>query len=299
MKTIMSNNFAIKTAQDRLNKFAISLTGARPGDVLTGTSKATQGAIIRIHDAGVPPQKDRMDSIRHFPHLWSEFIHKLGAIPFFRDMTGLERNQGIVENEAENERSIGSEGSRIELVQPGKSNFVTEISEGDLEMLMCGNPRSEDGFWCCDEIETVFPRRPGSNATRHTLILIRPFWKVTVDFRVAKSFPGLVLSLETNTTATGVEVGESEEIYIIKGVAESVGKSAEKKSRSTAGNAVTDGGWERKATRDVGVLVSTSQINFKDMDELVNDIRETDMEAFRRATRGFTASVVNLQYILV
>jgi len=36
-------------AEERLGRLSVAMTGARPGDVLIGTSKATLGAVIRIH----------------------------------------------------------------------------------------------------------------------------------------------------------------------------------------------------------------------------------------------------------
>lgn len=138
-----------------LNHLSVALTGARDGDVLVGTSKGSKGAVLRIHGCDVPPQKSHLDALRFYPDLWDKFLVKLGSIPFFTDMETATRDIWLDINEADNENSIGSEGARLELIQPGASLFVEKMTDEDLDQLIQGNPESEDRYWTYEEIENV------------------------------------------------------------------------------------------------------------------------------------------------
>jgi hypothetical protein len=52
-----------KKVEGQLNSFSVNLTGARSGDVLAGSSKGSKGAVMRIHDGNVPPQKSTLDGL--------------------------------------------------------------------------------------------------------------------------------------------------------------------------------------------------------------------------------------------
>jgi hypothetical protein len=125
----------------RLARMSVAVTGARSEDILVGASKATTGAIIHIFGKDVPPEQSHLDSIRFYPELWSAFLVKLGGLPFFSSMAISTREMWLDINCVKNDNSIGGEGSRIELVQPGASDFATRID--DLDRLMRGNEDRE------------------------------------------------------------------------------------------------------------------------------------------------------------
>ena len=70
-------------AEKLLSAFKVNLTGARSGDVLSGTSALNRGAIIRLHDGDVYPEQKKLDLIRKYPALWNRFVTRLGGGPYF------------------------------------------------------------------------------------------------------------------------------------------------------------------------------------------------------------------------
>jgi hypothetical protein len=269
-----------KKGEDRFAKMSIALTGARAGDILVGASKATTGAVIHIFGEDVPPEQSHLDSIRFYTDLWDRFLIKLGAIPFFSRMEISTREMWLDINCVKNENSIGGEGSRIELVQPGASDFATRIEEHDLDRLMKGNENEADGYWSHSEIENMIPRKTGSNARRHTLILIRSFWKLSTDYECARIFVGLTLCPIDASICVGMNEREGFEIFVLGGVTKNF---QEKLSRGQKK-------WDRKDTQKIGIMVKSSRARFEDIDILVNDILETDMQMIRHAYRGFTCA---------
>ncbi len=250
-------------AEARLQSMSIAMTGARPGDVLIGTSGATMGAMIRIHGTSVSPEESRLDSIRYYPDLWKQLLIKMGSIHLFADLSIEARNTWLTLNEARNEHSIGQEGARIELVQPGNSQFSTRISSANLDLLMSGNPNSEDGFWSHTEIEDMVPGKPGSNAQRHTLILIRSFWRISTDYSVVDVYNGLVLCPSGVRYKSKAEEGH--EIFVLAGV------SADVEKRMGRGKTFK---WERSSTREIGVMVRKSVIGFNEFEKEVNEYKQ-------------------------
>jgi hypothetical protein len=177
---------------------------------------------------------------------------KLGGIPFFRGMNARARGEWVQKHAVPNEDSIGTRGERLELLQPGESDFSSRIAEEDLELLMSGNPNSQDGFWTAAEIERMVPRKPGSNAQRHTLILIRCFWAISTDYELVKSFDGPMV----NVTNGSYTVPEDAQIYVLPGLAKEVQLRSKK--------------WERKTTHKIGVAVPKERIDAEQMKEIAS-----------------------------
>jgi superfamily II DNA or RNA helicase len=248
-----------KEAEERFGRMSVAVTGARAGDIIIGASKGTNGAVLKLHTKDVPPEKNRLDSIRAYPELWERFLIKLGSVPYFSKMTPLSREVWLAMNEASNEKSIGGEGSRIELVQPGTSNFAEVLSEEDLDLLMQGNPESDDGYWSYTDIENMFPRKPGSKATRHTLVLIRSFWKIAVDYEIATSFEGITVNIQKGKVYGSVKAADTQEIFVIPGITKEVTKVKTKWARP-----VGLGGVQK-----VGLLVSKNRLQIDKIPELV------------------------------
>ena len=98
-------------------------------------------------------------------------------------------------------------------MQPGVGDFSTKLKEKDLNMLINGNPYSEDGYWSYKEIENMIPGKPGSQARRHTLILIRSFWKITTDYKVVQSFEESTIDVEAGVLLVRGKLSPSKEIF--------------------------------------------------------------------------------------
>jgi hypothetical protein len=206
-----------KTSADHIERFSVSLTGARVGDILNGCSDGTtKGAVLKIHSEDVPLQARQVDSIKQYPDLWTLYINKLGSIPFFSKMSELEREIWIEHNVQSNESSIGEEGSRIEVVQIGK--LSAKIPEDDVEKMMQPNEDSEDGFWSFKEIENFVPKTNTSAARRHTLILIRSFWKIAISYEIASETEDLVIHLENGSVYKGYKSSQREDIYLLDSI---------------------------------------------------------------------------------
>lgn len=267
-----------KKVEGNVNNMTVALTGARPGDIISGSSKGTKGAVMRIHDVSIPPQRRTLDGVRFYPDLWVKFLLKLSSVPFFSEMTTIEKEIWLDINEADNENSIGQEGSRLELIQPGTSDFATKITEEDLDLLIQGNPHSEDGYWNYEEIQNMIPRKPGSKALRHTLILIRSFWKIAIDYEVTDSFKDLVVNVEKGTLIKDAEATPKQEIFVLGSITKAVKKICDKWVRPTG----------KTGVQNVGFLVSKRRVNFSEIDRIINEIIPGDIEPVRYAMREFT-----------
>ena len=211
-----------KKVETQSSKMSVALTGARAGDVLSGASKGSKGAIIKIHDHDVPPMRRALDAVRAYPDLWHQFLNRLGAIPYFADMSHSQREIWLLINEAGNENSIGQEGSRIEVLQPGIGDLSTKLSDEELNLLINGNPYSEDGYWSYKEIENMLPGKPGSQARRHTLILIRSFWKITTDYKVVQELDKPTIVVDKGVLVPTGENRPRTEIFVLSSITKEV-----------------------------------------------------------------------------
>eukprot|EP00930_Biecheleria_cincta_P007002 TRINITY_DN10813_c0_g1_i1.p1 TRINITY_DN10813_c0_g1~~TRINITY_DN10813_c0_g1_i1.p1 ORF type:complete len:1825 (-),score=219.70 TRINITY_DN10813_c0_g1_i1:7-5481(-) len=116
-----------------IERFAIDITGCRSGEILIGSSKATEGGQLRVLgavEAGVgeasmsskagdvantsslliPPDKNKLEKIRQFPDLWGKFLKKLEILPIYRNLAASGKANAVEEFlkslEDEGERSI-------------------------------------------------------------------------------------------------------------------------------------------------------------------------------------------------
>ena len=256
-------------AEGLVNGLSVAMTGARPGDIIVGASKATKGAAMRIHSDSVPPQKRQLDTVRFYPDLWNRFIVKLAAVPFFASMRPVSREIWLQLNEADDENSIGQDGARLELLQPGAADLVTRLTETDLNLLMQENQNSEDGWWSYKEIENMIPRKAGSNARRHTLILLRSFWKLATDYKITKKCDDVCVKLSSGITSAGCQAGKDQEIFVLGSIASALHKSK--------------GKWVRPvgSVQSVGIVAPLERLRLKSLD--------VD-PAFERACSNFTGA---------
>ena len=180
-----------------LTRFPVAVTGAPANSVLRACSPGIQGAAIRIHGGRIPVETSRLDAIRSYPDLWNAFLLKIGSLPDYSGLTRMQRQIRLEFQEVSNEKSIGhDDGCRIEFLEPGHGDIFDKLTSEQIDTLMQGNPSSEDGFWSYTEIEEMFPRKPGSGAARHTLVLIRSFWSICTDYSQVDSYSGNVVDID-------------------------------------------------------------------------------------------------------
>ncbi len=272
-----------KHAEDTLSAFSTALTGARVGDIIVGKSNASRGAIMRIHDRPVYPQTKSVARVASYPDLWAHYMVKLGGVPFFAGMTVEEREHWITINQDPSDISIGEAGERVELLQPGTSDFVNKLAEEDLELLLNGNPDDKDGFWTSEEIEAMFPAKPGSKARKHTLIMFRGMWRLATDHKVVKDFDKMTIDVDQGIAMDGSET--SEIIYVLDDLTKKYVQKAAKWVRPAG----------KKAVQEVGFMVSkdTEAITDKMLDGLIAEFGEwskADIKVVRYAMRKFTGA---------
>jgi superfamily II DNA or RNA helicase len=177
----------------------VAVTGARSGETIRGTHNVSKDAVIKIKEGIIPPSKRSLDTIRAFPTVWSMFIDKLGSVSFFAELTRNEREEWLAKNEKDGDFDL-SEGSEVwvDIVDIGKSTFLT--IDGEITTtLLAGNEDRDDRAWTLSHIRSLFPRKPGSNARRHTLIFLIYFWKVADDMKKVGSFEGLSFGMSPSS----------------------------------------------------------------------------------------------------
>jgi len=263
-----------KHAENTLKAFSIALTGARVGDILVGGSQTSRGAIIKIHDRQVYPQTKSISRLVSYPDLWAEYMVKLGGVPFFADMTTEEREHWITINQDPSDISIGEAGERIELIQPGSSDFVNKLDESQLELLLSGD------LWTAEEIEAMFPAKPGSKARKHTLIMFRGMWRLATDHTVTQDFDGLSIDVKAGVLMDSAET--SELIYVLDDLTKKYVKKGTKWVRPIG----------KRAVQKIGFIVS-KETQTTAIDDLISEFGDwpsDDIKAVRYAMHRFTGA---------
>ena len=277
-KTLKKKN--IKEVEANISRMSVALTGARTGDILTGCSKGTTGSVMKIHKVIVPPHKRKLDEIRAYPDLWKKFLIKLGSIPFFSEMDIYIRDFWLEYYQADDENSIGAEGSRLEVMQPGNNNsdFVTKLTEKQLETLITGNPNSEDGFWDYIQIQNMIPRkREGKN--RHTLVLIRSFWKLDTTYSIVNSFKGNTINVLEGTVSEN-HSQTKDEIFVFDNITKNLEKIKNKWVRPAGG----------KSVQKVGLLVSKNRMLREKVTTLSKNVIDKERKKISYYLRNFTGA---------
>ena len=175
-----------------LNKFCVQITGARSGDVIVGASQGTSGAVMRIMQGNIYPEKGKLDLLRQHPDLWHRFRLRLKGLPFFSSMSNDEIDDwlSLHEDSYHNELIVGDVETQVllQVLQPGK--LTEKIKSTDIDLLVMGNPSQEDGWWTGKEIENMIPSVPGSKARKHTLAMCRFSWKLSHDYELLEEYEG-------------------------------------------------------------------------------------------------------------
>lgn len=155
----------------------IGVTGAPAGSILVGTSPLTKGSIIRILHEELPIKK-QTDKLKVNNQVKASWLAKMDP------RNRVKHLKSIAEN---NDYSIGhGKGKSIEIVQLGP--VISEKIDVN---------NAIGRTFTTKEFEDMFPRAAGSKARRHTLVLIKEFWKVSENFELANSFGGPVIDIIT------------------------------------------------------------------------------------------------------
>ncbi len=235
------------SANTILNRFSVTLTGARRGDILTGVRPRSKDAVIKILTGNISPRKPILDILRSSPLLWRQYLLKLATVKFFSCMTVYEREQWLLENEKESQAMCEGENETFILLEPGASDFGNVLTTEDLNRLMYPPGGGVTAF----DVYKVFPRKPGSRAPRQTLIMYKAFWRIAVNYEVRSKFKGVVIDVEKGLLFKGLKVtngnGDSKEIVVLRDITAKVEQRGGRWIRAS----IDDGG-----TQDIGMLVS-------------------------------------------
>ena len=184
-----------------ISYFTVIITGARPGEILIGTSKTSHDAVFRLTKGIIPPSQESLDEIREYPDLWKMFINKLGSIEFFANLSISQREEWLKNHQVKGDIDISEfENTEGEFLQLGDSTLLT-LDENQIDEILTHTlPIST--------IRNMFKGKPGSEGLkgRHTLIFYRQFWKVSVIFREVKQYSGLILDVENGILINDYDV---------------------------------------------------------------------------------------------
>ena len=273
---------SLDKAEGELFRMSVGSTGARKGDILIGSHKGTKGALMQIHN-DIPPSTGALNRMRPYPDIWAKFLLKLGSVQLFTNMSIDERELWLDINE--NNNDFFEEEDRLQLLQPGVGDakkkqgsiFVAYLPSHELDLIMSGNPDSEDGFWSQSEIDKIVIEYTGKTST---LAVLKTFWKVSTTYKVVNTFEGPLLNIKKGSVHNGGEADSKNEIIVVGGITKKVKKSGRGKTVR----------WDKTESQDIGLLVSKERCNLQDSIKIAKSLVDIDMEEFKEATRGYTAA---------
>lgn len=182
-------------AEDLVKLFNLHVTGARIEDVLIGTKPVTKGSIIKIHGGDVYPTKSKINTIKNDKTCFSNYKIKLGSLGYD------ENSADKLINSAEYDSYIKS---RVEFISIG--SIGEKIGSENAIKLMQPNPDSDDGYWSLKEVEDMFPKKAGSKAEHHTLVLNKDFWQINCVYEIVDKYDGNIID---------VSLSSENEIYVV------------------------------------------------------------------------------------
>jgi hypothetical protein len=183
------------SAEDLVKLFNLHVTGAKMEDVLIGTLPVTKGSVIKIHGNDIYPSKNKINIIKNNNNYFQEYKIKLKSLGYNED--DIEK----LINSAENDVYIRS---RVEFISIG--SIGEKISPENVFKLMQPNSDSDDGYWSLKEIEDMFPKKSGSKAEHHTLVLHKAFWKINCVYEILDNYNGNIIDVSLST---------ENEIYVV------------------------------------------------------------------------------------
>ena len=255
-------------AEATVKHMAVNATGAREGEVVVGVHNISKHAVMKVASGIIPPSKDDLDKLRHFPEMWSVFLNKLSSIEFFRDLAVYERSAWIGANEHAGDYDICETGDvEVSVLDVGNSKFLT-IDPETVSEVLSGPPI------LLSELRDKFPRKPGSNARRNTLIFFPHFWKVGGDVERVTEFEGPVYNLVSGGSFINGEDAAPAEITILKGLPGSY----------------DEGGGQVETKQNIGVVLGGHADTPDYWSILATLVDQELINSVRASTNGFTAA---------
>jgi hypothetical protein len=149
---------------------SVGSTGARKEDILTGSQKGTNDALLQVFN-DITPSEKILNIMRPFPEIWSKFLLKLGGVPFFKNMSIKDRDKWLDNNETKDD--FFDEYDKIKLLQPGVGDsvkktgsiFSSYLSSNDIDIIMSVNKKTEDGHWSPTELQDIIVGYTGKTST--------------------------------------------------------------------------------------------------------------------------------------
>lgn len=193
-----------KKQMDFVMLMRASLTGIADGDVLVGTSKNNRDMRVQYTGPTIPPGKaiHRLTDA----HAKALFYDKLGEIPRFNALTPQQReayceaNMYVIQRDC----SIAMfEESRLTVIDPGRCNDVTGLSQAQMAEVM---ERSWSGEEFVDYMEEALGRG--------TLILLQGMWKVIPSVQVKRQIrqAQYVLDVTRGAMSEVKQIAEDQEL---------------------------------------------------------------------------------------
>jgi hypothetical protein len=185
-------------AEDLVKLFNLHITGAKVDDVLIGTKPVTRGSIIKIHGSDVYPTKSKISVVKSNSTYFSMYKIKLKSLEY--DEEYIEK----LISSAENDSYIRS---RVEFISIG--SIGEKIGPENALLLMQPNSNSDDGYWSLIEVESMFPKKAGSKAEHHTLVLHKDFWQINCVYEIVEKYDGNIIDVSTSSI---------NEIYVVNNI---------------------------------------------------------------------------------
>lgn len=197
----------IKEVENLVKDKCVILTGIREGEIIQGTRTQSKNAIIKIVKGNVPPSKIHLNKIRKFDELYSDFLTKIKSIPFFRNLTKLERHKWLKENESSEDIYLSDLELMIDVIDVGDSDFL-KLDLSCLDLITCTYPISY--------LYYLFPKKPTSDGIkgRHTLIFRRSIWKVvSLYHEFIDEYDDLVIDPNTGTMNYNIKLRPNQVVF--------------------------------------------------------------------------------------
>jgi len=193
----------------------ISVTGARPGDIIFGEQKCVKSTTIRVHNDFIRPMKKHLDEIRE-ENMWNSFLHRLSEVPFFSKMSIKERDIWMEENESIEEFISMDPSDKLkgEVLDVGEGNMKNLDSE-TIDKLMDGN---NEEYYTFEEIENFFPVKPGGKGRKHVLIFLKWFWRLSSDCKYVDSFTGVIYDIEKGRVYSEYKSPDDKDLVIVDNI---------------------------------------------------------------------------------
>lgn len=179
----------------------ISHTGIRDGEIITSSSTGGQNKGVVMQVFGFfPPDVAQIKNLSV-----TDIRDKFNLIPFFESMTYEERSLWLQEHgDIRKDLYMDDVDLRVKFIRiDGPTFFTKTLGQEIISQLLRGNPNSIDNSYSIQEIFNMFPRKPGSRATRHTLVFRPGNWKLFLKPPSPDTYTGIYFDFETFTLNSG------------------------------------------------------------------------------------------------